>query len=145
VLEGVRACQRALRGWDRRRGLGLVTAELERLVQLAEGAGAACKISGAGGGDSVVALAESPRLEEVARRWREEGFVPFWPRASGIGVQEGQRVARGEPVGASGQTGMAGGDHLHFAMLVGGTFVSPAEWYDGHWIADNVANKLAQL
>ena len=27
--------------------------------------------------------------------------------------------------------------------LVAGTFVSPAEWFDAHWIADNVANKLA--
>jgi hypothetical protein len=38
---------------------------------------------------------------------------------------------------------MAGGDHLHFSVLVSGTFVSPAEWFDAHWIADNVANKLA--
>jgi hypothetical protein len=38
---------------------------------------------------------------------------------------------------------MAGGDHLHFSLLVSGTFVSPAEWLDAHWIADNVANKLS--
>jgi murein DD-endopeptidase MepM/ murein hydrolase activator NlpD len=60
-----------------------------------------------------------------------------------IGVKLGQQVARGDAVGASGQTGMAGGDHLHFSMLVSGTFVSPAEWLDAHWIADNVSNKLS--
>ncbi|HWR98020.1 MAG TPA: M23 family metallopeptidase, partial [Candidatus Methanoperedens sp.] len=74
-----------------------------------------------------------------------QGVFSLYAHLSGIGVEKGRRVARGEPVGASGQTGMAGGDHLHFAMLVGGVFVSPAEWYDGHWIADNVTNKLAQL
>jgi len=74
-----------------------------------------------------------------------QGICTLYAHLSGIGVQKGQRVARGEPVGASGQTGMAGGDHLHFSVLVGGTFVSPAEWYDGHWIADNVGTKLALL
>ena len=40
---------------------------------------------------------------------------------------------------------MAGGDHLHFSMLVSGEFVNPVEWLDGHWIADNVENKLEML
>jgi murein DD-endopeptidase MepM/ murein hydrolase activator NlpD len=74
-----------------------------------------------------------------------QGIFSLYGHLSGIGVQKGQRVARGERIGASGQTGMAGGDHLHFSVLLGGIFVSPAEWYDGHWIADNVANKLALL
>ena len=74
-----------------------------------------------------------------------QGLFTLYAHLSGIGVEKGRRVARGETVGASGQTGMAGGDHLHFSVLVGGAFVSPAEWYDGHWIADNVAGKLAAL
>ena len=74
-----------------------------------------------------------------------QGVFSLYAHLSGIGVDKGRQVSRGEPVGSSGQTGMAGGDHLHFSMLVGGTFVSPAEWYDGHWIADNVSNKLALL
>jgi murein DD-endopeptidase MepM/ murein hydrolase activator NlpD len=36
---------------------------------------------------------------------------------------------------------MAGGDHLHFAMIVQGVFVNPVEWWDEHWIRDNVALK----
>jgi murein DD-endopeptidase MepM/ murein hydrolase activator NlpD len=72
-----------------------------------------------------------------------QGIFSLYGHLSGIGVQKGQRVARGERIGASGMTGMAGGDHLHFAVLVSGTFVNPEEWYDAHWIADNVANKLA--
>jgi len=72
-----------------------------------------------------------------------QGVFSLYGHLSSLGVKQGDQVARGAAVGASGQTGMAGGDHLHFSMLVSGTFVSPAEWFDAHWIADNVANKLA--
>jgi murein DD-endopeptidase MepM/ murein hydrolase activator NlpD len=72
-----------------------------------------------------------------------QGVFSLYGHLSSLGVKQGEQVARGAAVGASGQTGMAGGDHLHFSMLVSGTFVSPAEWLDAHWIADNVANKLA--
>ncbi len=72
-----------------------------------------------------------------------QGIFSLYGHLSSLGVKQGEQVARGAAVGASGQTGMAGGDHLHFSMLVSGTFVSPAEWLDAHWIADNVSNKLA--
>jgi len=72
-----------------------------------------------------------------------QGLFSLYGHLSSLGVKQGEPVARGAAVGASGQTGMAGGDHLHFSVLVSGTFVSPAEWLDAHWIADNVANKLA--
>lgn len=72
-----------------------------------------------------------------------QGVFSLYGHLSSLGVTKGDAVARGAAVGASGQTGMAGGDHLHFSVLVSGTFVSPAEWFDAHWIADNVANKLA--
>jgi hypothetical protein len=39
---------------------------------------------------------------------------------------------------------MAGGDHLHFTMLVGGRMVNPVEWWDPHWISDRVMRKLAE-
>jgi murein DD-endopeptidase MepM/ murein hydrolase activator NlpD len=72
-----------------------------------------------------------------------QGVFSLYGHLSRLGVKPGEQVARGAAVGASGQTGMAGGDHLHFSVLLSGTFVSPAEWLDAHWIADNVANKLA--
>jgi hypothetical protein len=37
---------------------------------------------------------------------------------------------------------MAGGDHLHFAMLVHGTYTNPLEWWDEHWIRDRIAKPL---
>ena len=35
-------------------------------------------------------------------------------------------------------TGLAGGDHLHFAVLVGGVYVEPKEWWDGKWVASHI-------
>jgi murein DD-endopeptidase MepM/ murein hydrolase activator NlpD len=54
-------------------------------------------------------------------------------------------VERGATVGSSGQTGMAGGDHLHFSILVSGEFVNPLEWLDGNWIEDNIEYNLSPL
>jgi murein DD-endopeptidase MepM/ murein hydrolase activator NlpD len=72
-----------------------------------------------------------------------QGLFSLYGHLSGISVSEGQKVEKGQTVGASGQTGMAGGDHLHFGTLVSGSFVSPVEWLDQHWITDNVLAKLA--
>jgi hypothetical protein len=62
---------------------------------------------------------------------------------SEIGVKEGQLVKRGEIIGKSGSTGLAGGDHLHFSMQIDGVQVNPLEWWDGHWIQDRVLGRLA--
>ena len=43
----------------------------------------------------------------------------------------------------TGQTGLAGGDHLHFSILVNGIYVNPIEWWDRNWIEDNVNKRLA--
>jgi murein DD-endopeptidase MepM/ murein hydrolase activator NlpD len=67
-----------------------------------------------------------------------QGIFSLYGHLSSLGVKRGEQLARGAAVGASGQTGRAGGDHLHFSVLASGTFVSPAEWLDAHWIADNV-------
>ena len=72
------------------------------------------------------------------------GLSSLYAHMSDIGVKVGQNVARGETLGASGATGLAGGDHLHFSILVGGEFVNPTEWWDAHWIQDNVTGKLTE-
>ena len=48
-------------------------------------------------------------------------------------------------IGLTGSTGMAGGDHLHFAILIHNTFVNPIEWWDPDWIKHNVTSKLANI
>ena len=51
-------------------------------------------------------------------------------------------VEREQRIGLSGTTGLAGGDHLHFTMLVNGQMVNPVEWWDSHWIEDRILRKL---
>ena len=70
------------------------------------------------------------------------GIMSLYGHLSNIGVAPGQKVARGDTIGLTGETGLAGGDHLHFAVILDGLPVNPVEWWDGHWIADRIARKL---
>lgn len=70
------------------------------------------------------------------------GLMSLYGHLSSIGVAEGQRVERGDAIGRSGATGLAGGDHLHFTMLLQGLPVDPREWWDSHWIHDRLVLKL---
>ena len=45
-------------------------------------------------------------------------------------------------MGLSGMTGMAGGDHVHFATQLDGVQIDPKEWWDAHWIRDHVDRRV---
>lgn len=66
------------------------------------------------------------------------GVTSLYGHLSRIDVKPGERVAKGQTLGLSGSTGLAGGDHLHFAMLVRDTYVDPVEWWDPKWIREKV-------
>ena len=70
------------------------------------------------------------------------GLMTIYSHLSAIQAKEGQTLERGAILGLTGRTGLAGGDHLHFSTLVGGLPVTPAEWWDAHWIHDRVATRL---
>jgi murein DD-endopeptidase MepM/ murein hydrolase activator NlpD len=70
------------------------------------------------------------------------GVQSLYGHLSTIEVKEGQTVEKGQSLGRTGTTGLAGGDHLHFTMLVDGVMVSPVQWWDGHWIEDRVFRKI---
>lgn len=70
------------------------------------------------------------------------GVMSLYSHLSSLAVSEGQTVTRGQEVGRTGVTGLAGGDHLHFTMLVGGLPVNPIEWWDAKWIRDRLVTKL---
>jgi murein DD-endopeptidase MepM/ murein hydrolase activator NlpD len=72
------------------------------------------------------------------------GLQSIYGHLSSIAVKEGDMVKRGEEMGKSGSTGLAGGDHLHYSMQVEGVEVNPVEWWDEHWIKDHVQNRLKQ-
>lgn len=71
-----------------------------------------------------------------------QGLTSLYGHLSSISVATGDTVKKGDVIGYSGQTGLAGGDHLHFSVLVHGIFVNPVEWWDSHWIKDNITRKL---
>jgi hypothetical protein len=70
------------------------------------------------------------------------GLFTLYGHLSEFGVAKGDIVAPGDPLGRSGTTGLAGGDHLHFSVLVHGVFVDPLEWFDERWIREHIAPKL---
>lgn len=73
------------------------------------------------------------------------GLFSMYGHLSNIQVTTGQKVRKGEVIGYTGSTGLAGGDHLHFSMIISGVFVNPIEWWDKHWIQDNVVTKLRNV
>ncbi len=70
------------------------------------------------------------------------GLMSLYSHLSSMAVGEGQEVSRGDIIGQTGETGLAGGDHLHFSMLLRGIPVTPVEWWDAHWLGDRIARKL---
>jgi len=55
------------------------------------------------------------------------GLQTIYGHLSKIDVHEGDVVKRGQVMGLSGMTGMAGGDHIHFAMQLDGVQIDPKE------------------
>ncbi len=71
-----------------------------------------------------------------------QGIFSLYSHLSRIDTTVGTLVEKNQLIAHSGATGMAGGDHLHFSMLVHGIFVTPTEWWDQHWIDVNIKNIL---
>ena len=70
------------------------------------------------------------------------GLQSIYGHLSQISVHEGDMVKRGQSMGKSGMTGMAGGDHIHFSMQLEGIQIDPKEWWDAHWIQDHIAKRV---
>jgi Peptidase family M23 len=71
------------------------------------------------------------------------GLQSIYGHLSEIAVHDGDMVKRGQSMGKSGMTGMAGGDHIHFSMQLEGIQIDPKEWWDAHWIQDHIAKRVA--
>ncbi|MFO8047595.1 MAG: M23 family metallopeptidase, partial [Desulfosudaceae bacterium] len=70
------------------------------------------------------------------------GLYSLYAHLSQIDVKSGEMVDKNDIIGRSGMTGLAGGDHLHYGMLVNQTFVNPVEWWDATWIENNITTKI---
>ena len=72
------------------------------------------------------------------------GLQSLYAHLSSIGVQKGDSVQMSQELGRSGTTGLAGGDHLHFTMLLGGRAVTPIDWWSAQWVEDRITRKLRE-
>lgn len=72
------------------------------------------------------------------------GLQSLYAHLSSIDVQAGDFVEADTRLGRSGATGLAGGDHLHFTMLLGGKAVTPIDWWSPQWVQDRIVRKLVE-
>jgi murein DD-endopeptidase MepM/ murein hydrolase activator NlpD len=72
------------------------------------------------------------------------GLQTLYAHLSSIDVKAGDKVDKGQPLGRTGATGLAIGDHLHFEVLIAGVSVTPLEWWDPAWIRERVNRPLKQ-
>jgi hypothetical protein len=72
------------------------------------------------------------------------GVQSLYAHLSSFDVKEGDRVEKDQTLGRSGMTGLAGGDHLHFTMLLNGHPVTPIDWWSEQWIEDRIVRKLRE-
>ena len=71
------------------------------------------------------------------------GLQTLYGHLSKIDVAQDETVSKNQVIGNTGLTGMAGGDHLHFGVVVAGVPVNPIEWWDAQWLKNNVDSRLA--
>lgn len=72
-----------------------------------------------------------------------QGVFSLYSHMSNINVAIDDKVSGETVLGLTGTSGMAGGDHLHFSMLINGVFVTPKEWWDQQWINVTIEDPIA--
>lgn len=71
------------------------------------------------------------------------GLQSLYSHLSEILVTVGTPLKKGDTLGRTGMTGLAGGDHLHFGIMLGGIEVQPIDWLDKNWIKNMITDRLA--
>jgi len=57
-----------------------------------------------------------------------DGFTSIYMHLNSFSVSVGQHVSAGQNIGATGATGVATGDHLHFGITLNGVYVNPCSY-----------------
>jgi murein DD-endopeptidase MepM/ murein hydrolase activator NlpD len=73
------------------------------------------------------------------------GLLTVYGHLASFAVKAGDKVERGQLIAQSDSTGLAGGDHLHFSVVLQGQQVDAREWWDPHWIEDRIMTKLREF
>lgn len=72
------------------------------------------------------------------------GLLSVYGHMSEFLVKKGDAVTKAQIIGKTGSTGLAGGDHLHFTMMLDGVQINPVEWWDPHWVKDRILSKIGK-
>jgi murein DD-endopeptidase MepM/ murein hydrolase activator NlpD len=72
------------------------------------------------------------------------GLQSLYAHLSTIDIGVGDSVNKDQQLGRSGATGLAGGDHLHFTMLLAGQAITPVDWWSEQWVEDRIMRKLRE-
>lgn len=70
------------------------------------------------------------------------GLQTLYSHLSEILVSVGNEIKKGDILGRTGMTGLAGGDHLHFGVMLAGIEVQPIDWLDKNWIKNTITDRL---
>ena len=70
------------------------------------------------------------------------GVFTLYSHLSSMQVEKAKMVKKGEIIGHTGETGLAGGDHLHYGVYISGVAVHPVEWWDRSWVFRNVISLI---
>lgn len=73
------------------------------------------------------------------------GLASLYAHLSQMNVVKGDMVKKDDVIGRTGLTGLAGGDHLHFSMILHNVFINPVEWWDAAWIKNNITSKIESV
>jgi murein DD-endopeptidase MepM/ murein hydrolase activator NlpD len=73
------------------------------------------------------------------------GLQSLYAHLSSIEVNLGDLIDTDHRLGRSGATGLAGGDHLHFTMLLNGNAITPIDWWSAQWVQDRVMRKFREV
>ncbi len=73
-----------------------------------------------------------------------QGLVSLYSHLSQIQVAKDDLLEKAAVLGLTGTSGMAGGDHLHYSMLINGVFITPKEWWDPNWVKVNIEGPLIE-
>ncbi|HKL26482.1 MAG TPA: M23 family metallopeptidase [Desulfuromonadales bacterium] len=69
----------------------------------------------------------------------------LYAHLSQIDVGQGEVVEKQQVIGRSGKSGMAGGDHLHYATYVDDVPVEPTAWFDPAWLQTRINDIYADF
>jgi murein DD-endopeptidase MepM/ murein hydrolase activator NlpD len=73
------------------------------------------------------------------------GLSTVYANLGSVAVAVGDALKKGDPIGTTGTSGLTPGEQVHFAVYLSGQPVIPIEWWDAHWIEDNVTTKLRRF